>query len=982
MQKQYTQNPAKTNATGQRPWSWQGLLRSLFAFAFPLILGMLFYMLLTQTSFYLNSKAELREKAETLELCHNYMSRIHREFSLTAQIEKEFRKIIDKFYACDRTDNLTAMRQFAEIYSKNMPAEFAENSQIWGFTASHSRFDILKKEPFMLQKQGAMKRAFSAIVDIISAKQKNSSARAAERFISGVFGENSVAEYLASTRSGKLTPVVFEGQQHYLYWYKLERLDNCIGGIIALFKADWIENRVISLKRLSRQIYQESDGKVIPVFAQSAVIDKKFVPVIADEVAIQPETDEITGFIGSIHGKNSAFPARQLQQSGNFWLYRDSIADVSPYYGWLVSRRDHHTVVMNASLQWLSIILAILWILLFWKKSKNSQFELAFAFKLLFFMTGMLPVTMLLLFGAELIDQAGTAQINARIESAFSRLKNIDEKSEDLTSLAGIILKEVFSSAKLQKQLISQKLPENQQGFRQIEQMLQQHHYALSYLLINRPGEESIILGTTPENSAIAGYHNDYYAISCSIIHQQLAGTQTAYRPIILTPSQKTIFKSFGGESNAAIHNIFFSSLEHIYSLESDNQQKHLVYSTILSQGNKIAGYLVTGLNTASTLLKMIIEEMRIAEKEGENLFVCLNRETTAGQKIYPPRHNRFISSEEGQVFKKFLEAAAASNYQMQLRRPDAVYLYMPFPRIREYYAGAVVEIKDIIHENELKRLLLAILAALLAGSIYLISTYVSSLIIKPTEQLDKVFSTIAQGSFATAFTYRHDNELGMLARATDSMISGLKERKLLGRFVSKFFDSEVLSLTDTGKARELYGVILFSDIRNFTTLSESNSAEIINEMLNSHLKEMVEIIIRHQGEVEQFIGDAIVAFFPGEGEKVCQAAITAAEAMMLQQRKINIDRKQQKQLTCEIGIGLDYGLVMAGVLTSGSRSEFSVIGPARAHAEKFESLSKSGRYTKIIVSHSLIANIGTDSKFFEKHADDCCELRTFRNKP
>lgn len=954
--------------------NWQGRLRSIFAYSFPLLLGALFLAMFVQTESYLNRKKAREDHKKLLEQSRSVMSRIQSEFLLTTQIEKVFRQMIEEFLAHDETTDSSSVGHVSEVYQRHMPPEFASAGRVWAFQRLSDKFDIIDKPPFATQKRAAMARVFSALIDLSNEAPGDTSNKTAERFIVGVFGENSAPEYLASSRFGRMTPVIFEGRPHYLFWQKFEHHGSCSGGFIALFAANWVENLEFALQRLSERICQESAGEVTAAFTLSPVIDKSFKPVMA-----QSGKDSVTSGIAlellkSVHDKAANFPPRQLQQSEGYWLYQDMIAESSPYTAWLLINASVATTPAAISAK-PAVLLFAIWTLFYWYRRRNSSFGLKFAFRLLFFMTGMLPVLALLLLGLELVDQSADDMISDRIQNGFAKLKAIDEKSEDMTSLAGMLLRDIFRDNRIKSLLISEADADNQQGFANIERTLQLHKFALSYLHLFRPGHTARLFATSAKNMGLARYYGEYLAVACNAVHEHMSVGMPDYQPIILSPSQKTTLKAFGGADVQSTMDVFLDSLERISTFEGDNNDRQMVYSLILTRESKIAVYLFIGLNIASTMLEMIIEELQFAEKESSSRFFCLNRDISAGQKIYPDNNHKFLNSLGGRQFRKFLESAATSNYQMQMHQNDEVYIYEPLPRVKLYYAGAIIPIKEIQIASEIRRILLFALVAALAGSIYLLSASVSSLIIKPTGKLAKVFAAIAEGSFDTTFTYAHNNELGMLARATDSMISGLKERKLLGKFVSRTFDNEVLSITSTDSARELYGVILFSDIRSFTTLSESNSAETIAELLNNHLKEMVEIINHNGGEVEQFIGDAIVAFFPGEGERSCQHAIEAARLMMLRHHDISATRTMQNKLTCKIGIGLDYGLVMAGVLKAGTRSEFCVIGPARAHAEKFEGLSKSGRHTRIIAGKSVISQLPKIGSLMSEHADDCCEL-------
>jgi adenylate cyclase len=955
--------------------NWQGRLRSIFAYSFPLLLGALFLAMFVQTESYLNRKKARENHKKLLEQSRSVMSRIQSEFSLTAQLETVFRQMIEEFFAHDETMQTSSIEHIAEIYQRHMPPEFASAARVWAFQRQSDKFDIIDKPPFATQKRAAMARVFSALFDLSKEAPGDTSNKTGERFIVGVFGENSAPEYLASSRFGRMTPVIFEGRPHYLFWQKFERNGRCSGGFIALFAANWVENPEFALERLSEKVYRESAGEAAAVFTLSPTIDKSFKPVMAKGGEESVISDSALVLLKSAHDKGSNFPTRQLQQSQGYWLYKDMIADGSPYIAWLLINAAVDTAPAAVSAKPAALIFAA-WTIFYWYMRRNSRFKLKFAFRLLFFMTGMLPVLALLLLGLELIDQSADAIINERVQTGFAKLKAIDEKSEDMASLAGMLLRDIFRDSRINNLLVSEAEVDNQRGFADIERNLQRHKYALSYLHLFKPGHTARMFATSAKNLGLARYYCEYLAISCNALHEHMSKGMPDYQPIILSSSQKTTRKAFGGAETQSTMDVFLDSLERISTFEGDNNDRQMVYSLILTRDNKLATYVFVGLNIASTLLEMIIEELQFAEKGSGSQFFCLNRDISAGQKIYPDNNHKFLNSQSGRQFRKFLEAAATSDYQMQMHIDDEVYIYEPLPRVKLYYAGAIIPIKEIKAAGEVRRTLLYALVALLASSIYLLSASVSSLIIKPTGRLAEVFAAIAEGSFNKTFAYTHNNELGMLARATDSMISGLKERKLLGKFVSRTFDNEVLSITSTDSARELYGVILFSDIRNFTTLSESNSAETIAELLNNHLKEMVEIINHNGGEIEQFIGDAIVAFFPGEGEKSCQNAIHAARLMMLRHHEITAAREMQHKLTCQIGIGLDYGLVMAGVLKAGSRSEFCVIGPARATAEKFEGLSKSGRHTRIIVGHSVISQLRGIDNLMSEHADNCCELK------
>jgi adenylate cyclase len=203
-------------------------------------------------------------------------------------------------------------------------------------------------------------------------------------------------------------------------------------------------------------------------------------------------------------------------------------------------------------------------------------------------------------------------------------------------------------------------------------------------------------------------------------------------------------------------------------------------------------------------------------------------------------------------------------------------------------------------------------------------------------------------------------------------MLKGFKKRIKLGKFVSATLDNTIKNIGDTDlvkKPEALTGTVLFSDIRDFTSISEKQGPEIVAQMLNSHLDAMSNEIQLYGGRIEQFIGDAIVAVFfnpDGEQSTSIDSAINAAIAMRLRHEEIQKNRQRNGLFTYEIGVGIEYGDLTTGMISTGSRSEFIVLGQARVRAEQFETESKLGRFSRIITS-AFIKEQNSHNLSFEK---------------
>jgi adenylate cyclase len=151
---------------------------------------------------------------------------------------------------------------------------------------------------------------------------------------------------------------------------------------------------------------------------------------------------------------------------------------------------------------------------------------------------------------------------------------------------------------------------------------------------------------------------------------------------------------------------------------------------------------------------------------------------------------------------------------------------------------------------------------------------------------------------------------------------------------------------------------ILFSDIRNFTTLSETMSPDAIAELLTDYFTEMVDIIFEHGGTLDKFIGDAIMALWgaPIPQEDDADRALRAAIAMQRSIEALNAKWRAAGRPEVGVGIGINYGEVFAGNIGSHRRLEYTVIGDAVNVAARLCSEAGPG---EILVSEALLRQAG-----------------------
>jgi class 3 adenylate cyclase len=268
--------------------------------------------------------------------------------------------------------------------------------------------------------------------------------------------------------------------------------------------------------------------------------------------------------------------------------------------------------------------------------------------------------------------------------------------------------------------------------------------------------------------------------------------------------------------------------------------------------------------------------------------------------------------------------------------------------------------------KRESQRDLIINVSVLVAGLVALLiysGATLGKLVITPINTIIHSMQRVRDGDLNTRVDLNKTDEIGMLADTYNFMVQGLSERERLkdafNRYVSKqvYAQLEAGAIKLTGEQRE--ATILFSDIRSFTALAEQLTPRDIVEMLNEYFNEMVEIVFKHDGFLNKFIGDALMAVYNApidQPEPELRAVKTALEMLDALQR-LNAKRTQRGQFPLRIGIGINTGMVVAGNIGHVQRLEYTVIGDAVNLAQRIESQTKvSG--ASLLVSETTYAKV------------------------
>jgi adenylate cyclase len=187
------------------------------------------------------------------------------------------------------------------------------------------------------------------------------------------------------------------------------------------------------------------------------------------------------------------------------------------------------------------------------------------------------------------------------------------------------------------------------------------------------------------------------------------------------------------------------------------------------------------------------------------------------------------------------------------------------------------------------------------------------------------VFATKRPGGFTAADRQMIERILPALRNTSELRVLRQVELSLLDTYIGPLTTSRILAgRIRRGEIESMQAALLLCDLRGFTELSNRLPGSTVLGLLNAYFDRIIPAITREGGEVLKFMGDAVLAFFPGlDAPHACSAALAAAR-MILDE----VDRFRHDGIGVRVGIALHYGEVCYGNIGSGRRLDFTLIGP------------------------------------------------------
>ncbi len=254
------------------------------------------------------------------------------------------------------------------------------------------------------------------------------------------------------------------------------------------------------------------------------------------------------------------------------------------------------------------------------------------------------------------------------------------------------------------------------------------------------------------------------------------------------------------------------------------------------------------------------------------------------------------------------------------------------------------------------RRLALAFASLITAIAIIGINV-ISKKVTKQIQLLSDGARQVGQGNLGVQIQVSSKDELGMLAHEFNNMLQHLREKLHMQKFVSKLTVDMIRDSVraDTGRPLAIKHevTVLFSDVRNFSSIAEQLDPSEIVKLINIYFDLQTRIIESHNGVVDKFMGDQIMAIF--QGPSMADDVLRAAVEVQRQIRMVNQKRMAADKITLEMGVGINSGSAVLGNMGSSNRMDYTVIGDVVNVAARLCAAAKSGQ---IITSYNVAKSV------------------------
>jgi class 3 adenylate cyclase len=275
---------------------------------------------------------------------------------------------------------------------------------------------------------------------------------------------------------------------------------------------------------------------------------------------------------------------------------------------------------------------------------------------------------------------------------------------------------------------------------------------------------------------------------------------------------------------------------------------------------------------------------------------------------------------------------------------------------------------KNLTQRISLQMFFVMVVSLLIA---FLILLKITAGVTRPISKLALAANSVREGKFELVELPDVENrsdEIATLTQSFGEMIEGLQEREkiraVLDKVVSKDIADEILKSSIQLGGEDRIVTMLFSDIRDFTKLTENFPPQKTIKMLNSFMTKMSRVIEGEGGIIDKYVGDEIMALYgaPTSHPDHAIRALSSAKLMIETLKKWNQERSIQNEPLIYVGIGIHTGLVVAGNMGAQDRLNYTVVG---ANVNLAARLCQVAKPMQIIISEGTLNQTNVKESFY-----------------
>lgn len=380
--------------------------------------------------------------------------------------------------------------------------------------------------------------------------------------------------------------------------------------------------------------------------------------------------------------------------------------------------------------------------------------------------------------------------------------------------------------------------------------------------------------------------------------------------------------------------------------------------------------FQTTGATLTEQLAANAIELVFVKDElKLDNLVLTTTELAPVVAAVIVNRDNDIISSSGLQLPERIIDQQwAQANSGVYVDAFDMAWFHHPidFQGVIGGMAWVALDKKELINNQRVIMVSALSFIALFLLSTFLLAVKVSRALSRPIEDLATATEALSEGDYSVRLNNTYSGEFKQLTDAFNIMATGLQQKLCLERNFSRFVSPAVAKHYQAQETDDLLmhsqrveASILFVDLVNYTKFSQQNSPEVVAGLLNIYFSIFSEICHLHSGNVDKFIGDCAMLVFgcPVIDANHRQHALECAISIRDSVEALNQYRSNQNLPHLGIRVGIASGSVLAGLLGSPERLNYSVVGEAANLAARLCDKAPAGQ---ILTDQSFVEALPT----------------------